>query len=690
MKRIMMLAIVLMFCFTFVSYGEGVRVDRFDSVEIERHGNWTVEEYVDDFGDPIGEECLKTVSEGTYSDSTSQESDLTAVLSLDPLCSAFLITLVDEDNAAVKFHSNDDIILKFKVDDVISEHHLSHVSLSEYFDYTDERTDIIVDEMTESADTPMVTAYAQLLEWLKEETDVRCVIYIGDSKYNFTISGDGYSESMDSYEDWLYGASYEDACDLIEECKYEEAIEVLEALHGYRDSEELIEECETAIMDQAYEAAVALQEAGNYEKAIGAYKKLDDYKDSKELIEQCEIAILDREYESAIALQEAGDYEGAIAAYEKLGGHKDSETKIQECEAAINSIAYEEANALKEAGQYADAISLFQALGSYEESEQMASECEELLNQEQYNFAIELLDSGAYQEAKDVFVELGDYSDSSEKAAECAEKLHEQGYSDALAKMDAGDYEGAMEAFQSLGKYLDAESMAETCANEIHYQEGLSLIEEKDYQQAHEVFSALGDYKDASTIAGRFLYVPYQVDSYGTYDFFYEFEYGENGLMTHAYINYKNDQPSDIYECDEAGKLISKKSPAFGNTRKNDVLGTYTYLPDETIVYQIENSSIETKYDKYGYATNEYLPNGYTYERDDHDNLISCSYPNNVSFNNIYQDEYLTEVREQLGNMTNYRVSTFYYTWIYCPEIENYEPVIWRNIRLVCGDIVWD
>ena len=84
-----------------------------------------------------------------------------------------------------------------------------------------------------------------------------------------------------------------------------------------------------------YNDALALMEAGRYEEAISAFEAMDGYKDSVEKINDCNTAILDRQYNDAVVLMEAGNYEEAIVAFEAMEGYKDSVAKIEECKKEI-------------------------------------------------------------------------------------------------------------------------------------------------------------------------------------------------------------------------------------------------------------------------------------------------------------------------------------------------------------------
>lgn len=128
---------------------------------------------------------------------------------------------------------------------------------------------------------------------------------------------------------------YNAAVALMEEGKYEEAINAFEAMDGYKDSAEQIINCENAILEPQYQSALALMEEGKYEEAITAFEAMNGYKDSAEQIVNCKKAILEPKYQSAVALMEEGKYEEAIIVFEAMRGYKDSTNKIEECNISI-------------------------------------------------------------------------------------------------------------------------------------------------------------------------------------------------------------------------------------------------------------------------------------------------------------------------------------------------------------------
>ncbi len=209
---------------------------------------------------------------------------------------------------------------------------------------------------------------------------------------------------------------YNSAVALMDQGKYAEAIEAFAAMDGYRDSEEQIENCETAMLDEKYDYALSLMEQGKYTEAIAAFRELGGYRDSKEQIQNCDNAILDGIYDQAAALMEEGKYTEAIEVFTSLDGYWDSRPQIQSCEYAILDGKYDQAVALMESGEYEAAIEAFTALGSHRDSIDNIAHCQEMIRQGIYNEAIALESAGDYAGAHALFASLDTYKDSAQKA----------------------------------------------------------------------------------------------------------------------------------------------------------------------------------------------------------------------------------------------------------------------------------
>ena len=147
---------------------------------------------------------------------------------------------------------------------------------------------------------------------------------------------------------FIPNAKYNKAVSLMNKGYYLEAISAFEALEGYKDSEEKVEECNIAILNNKYNDAIALMNAGQYDEAIEAFEDLDGYKDSKKQIENCKTAITEEKYQAAKQLYSSKKYEDAYYAFMNLYDYKDSDTMqtnsaVKIAETALARKDYEEA-----------------------------------------------------------------------------------------------------------------------------------------------------------------------------------------------------------------------------------------------------------------------------------------------------------------------------------------------------------
>ena len=124
---------------------------------------------------------------------------------------------------------------------------------------------------------------------------------------------------------------YNDAIELMESGKYEEAITAFNEIYGYKDSVKKVSECNIAILDGKYNDAIALMESGKYVWARSAFKELGSYRDSSNKVLECDTAIKDADYNRAVSLMNSGNFDTAILAFKALDGYKDSKDKIIKC-----------------------------------------------------------------------------------------------------------------------------------------------------------------------------------------------------------------------------------------------------------------------------------------------------------------------------------------------------------------------
>lgn len=221
---------------------------------------------------------------------------------------------------------------------------------------------------------------------------------------------------------------YNDALALMDEGKYQEALDVLGGLNGYGDSEEKIEECKNALRGQDYQNALSLMAEGKYQEAIKALEALEGYGDSAKKIEECKDALREKDYQNALSLMAQGRYQEAIEAFEKLDGYKESAQKIAECQAALGGEQYATYLSLVENQKYRDAYLLLLSNESIPNSDAEKKKLRKLINEE----AKGLAEQGNYNQA---------YACLSGLTPESAFPL-----SEAYRLMTEGDYISAVKA----------------------------------------------------------------------------------------------------------------------------------------------------------------------------------------------------------------------------------------------------
>lgn len=106
-------------------------------------------------------------------------------------------------------------------------------------------------------------------------------------------------------------AKYQEAMDLMETGKYEDAISILQSLDDYNDSSE-------QLLIAEYQYASQLFSKGNYAEAESVFEILGDYKDAEDWMNHCRLF---RGYEA----MKCSAYEEAIAIFETVdGNYKDA------------------------------------------------------------------------------------------------------------------------------------------------------------------------------------------------------------------------------------------------------------------------------------------------------------------------------------------------------------------------------
>jgi len=161
----------------------------------------------------------------------------------------------------------------------------------------------------------------------------------------------GLGDFLDS-ADMLPECRYRLAVDLLEQKDYAGALERFSALGDYKDSVDQGKEC-------SYQLAVQMLDAKAYGDAYNAFAALGEYKDAVDMLSECR-------YRLAGELMTAGDLAGALERYDALTGYKDSDTQAKECR-------YQQATILaaeNTVDSLTQAIELFSFVGEYRDAAQ--------------------------------------------------------------------------------------------------------------------------------------------------------------------------------------------------------------------------------------------------------------------------------------------------------------------------------
>ena len=208
--------------------------------ELQTEESWHIGQYVDDFGDPTGENYIYTICSGTFSNLATNDSELTVYAYYKS--NSFSLRLLEYNSTSAIYSEQSKITLKFKVDDVIYAHQLypnaapnGDLVISDWYQNM-VRSGSNATNYALSMSRLNLSAYQQMNEFLVTGKDVRCVVTIDDSKYSFTIRSDGFGELA-------YGKTYKQAFALMQDGDYEAAAAVFSTLGTYLDSNEKFEEC---------------------------------------------------------------------------------------------------------------------------------------------------------------------------------------------------------------------------------------------------------------------------------------------------------------------------------------------------------------------------------------------------------------------------------------------------------------
>ena len=144
---------------------------------VETQSAWSLVEIVDEFGDATGNQKVCSLIQGSFSNSATTDSDLSVTAVFD---SGILeLKLLEYGNIPVSAFSSDDLALKVKICDYVYEY---PVYFADPF--------FIVETTQNEMPTALPTA-------LLGGQEVKVVLYVGTSKYDFVMDGQGLMKTMD-------------------------------------------------------------------------------------------------------------------------------------------------------------------------------------------------------------------------------------------------------------------------------------------------------------------------------------------------------------------------------------------------------------------------------------------------------------------------------------------------------------
>lgn len=200
------------------------------------------------------------------------------------------------------------------------------------------------------------------------------------SEYDKAIrfAGEDAAKRLIDFREKLYNKIYERAKTYMDEEKYDEALELIKRLYGYKDTVELHDKCQNQATymenEGNYQKAIGYMDKGAYNNAVNLFKRLKDYKDSAKLYDEAR-------YKRAIEREDSGEYMEAIVLFEELGDYKDSKNHKKSCEKVVTERRYQYAkgklNGATEIDDVIRAKEVFNEIIDYKDSRYQIKECDD-------------------------------------------------------------------------------------------------------------------------------------------------------------------------------------------------------------------------------------------------------------------------------------------------------------------------
>lgn len=154
------------------------------------------------------------------------------------------------------------------------------------------------------------------------------IYFINTNNYNDAIEILNTMQDYKDSESLLLKAKYIMATDYFEKGQYQEAINIFSQIRGYEDSIEKINESN-------YNIAIAYMENKDYNSAKKIFTELNDYKESQFYLAQIDVKLFEQSqeilYQKAISYYTKEEYISAIELFNDIIDYKDSKDKLDDC-----------------------------------------------------------------------------------------------------------------------------------------------------------------------------------------------------------------------------------------------------------------------------------------------------------------------------------------------------------------------
>lgn len=158
-------------------------------------GKWIIQQETDEFGDEIkdGASLIINQFEGTFSNTATNDSELDVIITCDLNNKTLYFDLKEYKDTNATYLSTDMIKLKYKGEDGKIHEHLLAGNAPNSSMRLDDNDEIGLNITFKRQDWE--SGFSDFCQKLWYGQDVKCIVEIGSSKYNFIVNGASFSEA---------------------------------------------------------------------------------------------------------------------------------------------------------------------------------------------------------------------------------------------------------------------------------------------------------------------------------------------------------------------------------------------------------------------------------------------------------------------------------------------------------------